>query len=71
VLDHWRFHMTLSDSLPDDEAGRAQRERLLDAARRHFAPALAQPLVCDALCVFTDPGEGPDFVLAHRFELAR
>ncbi|MEO8804565.1 MAG: DUF1045 domain-containing protein [Burkholderiaceae bacterium] len=65
VLDDWRFHMTLSDPLPDDEA----RDAVLRAARRHFAPALALPLVCNALCLFVEPQPGTPFELRHRVPL--
>jgi hypothetical protein len=71
VFEHWRFHMTLSDTLPDDASGIARRERIRDDARRHFADALSQPLTCESLCVFTEPAEGEPFVLAHRAALAR
>lgn len=65
VLDDWRFHMTLSDPLPDDD----RRDAVLHAARRHFAAALALPLVCDALCLFTEPQRGAPFRLRHRIVL--
>ncbi len=70
VFEHWRFHMTLSDSLPDDAAGAARRELLRQEAQRHFAAALAQPLACESVCVFCEPAEGAAFVLTHRFRLA-
>ena len=38
VLDQWRFHMTLSDSLPPDAA---LRDPLHQAASQHFGAALA------------------------------
>ena len=66
VLSHWRFHMTLSDTLASD----AQRQDIVQRARRHFAATLEAPLVCDALCVFVEPAPGAPFVLAHRFALA-
>jgi hypothetical protein len=65
VLDDWRFHMTLSDPLPDDE----RRDVVLQAARHHFAPALLVPLVCDALCLFIEPQRGAPFELGHRIAL--
>jgi hypothetical protein len=67
VFEHWRFHMTLSDTIP--EASR--REGLRADAQRHFDAALAQPLVCASLCVYTEPAEGEPFVLSHRAALAR
>jgi hypothetical protein len=67
VLDDWRFHMTLSNPLgPADDA---RAESVLQAARQHFAEALAEPLMCDALCVFVEPGPGEPLVLQHRLPL--
>lgn len=67
VLDDWRFHMTLSDSLAGlDETTVEQRRR---QAIDHFADALAEPLQCDALCVFVEPSPGAAFELRHRFAL--
>jgi len=62
VLDDWRFHMTLSDVLPDLSALRRDAEQ-------HFAAALAQPLVCDGVCVFVEPAAGAPFALRHRVPL--
>jgi hypothetical protein len=66
VLALWRFHMTLSDSLADASA----REGLQRAAQSHFAEALAQPLTCDALSLFAEPGDGRPFTLLQRYPLA-
>lgn len=71
LLGEWRFHMTLSDPFPDDEVGTAQRERTRDEARRYFAAALALPLTCESLCVFTEPGKGQDLVLTRRIGFPR
>jgi hypothetical protein len=70
VLEHWRFHMTLSDPLPRDPDGEALRSRIVADAQRWFAAALALPLACDALSVFVEPAPGAAFVPAHRFALA-
>jgi hypothetical protein len=71
VFEHWRFHMTLSDTLPDDAGGAARRERICEDARRHFGAALQQPLACESVCIFTEPAEGQPFVLSQRLALAR
>ncbi|MFL6661821.1 MAG: DUF1045 domain-containing protein [Rhizobacter sp.] len=63
VFEHWRFHMSLTGSLPDDAA---LRDRWFTEATRHFAPALAVPLEADAVCVFTEPAPGAPFVLTRR-----
>ena len=67
VFEHWHFHMTLSNPLAEDEA---LLERVRGDAQAHFASALAQPLACESLCVFTEPGPGDCFVLSHRIPLA-
>jgi hypothetical protein len=61
VLEHWRFHMTLTDRHADV---------LLPAAVEHFAGALSQPLGCDALSLFVESAPGQPFRLVHRFALA-
>jgi hypothetical protein len=67
VFGQWRFHMTLSNHIP--EADSAVAEALALAAARHFGPALALPLPCHHLCVFVEPGPGEPFELRHRFAL--
>lgn len=67
VMGRWRFHMTLTDALPHDMGLRAALQR---DTERHFHAALAQPLVCDALCLFVEPAPGEPFRLARRFALA-
>ncbi len=66
VFDQWRFHMTLSDSLPADLAA-----GVLADATRHFASALAEPLRCDGVALFVEDAPGADFRLARRFAFAR
>ena len=66
VLEGWRFHMTLSDALPEPE-----RAALMAAAHPHFEAALAaQPLRCTDLCLFQQPAPGRPFVLQRRYRLA-
>ena len=67
VFEQWRFHMTLSDSLPDD----ASRGALQADATRHFAGALAQPLGCDGVALFVEDAPGADLRLLRRFDFAR
>ncbi len=66
VFEQWRFHMTLSDSLPA-----AQARPLLADATRHFAAALAEPLRCDGVALFVEDAPGADFRLLRRFDFAR
>jgi hypothetical protein len=67
VLTQWRFHMTLTDSLPGDPG---LREPLHQAASAHFAAALGQPLACDAISLFIEPAPGEPLRLLQRFALA-
>ncbi len=68
VMGRWRFHMTLTDALPADDRLRANLRR---EAEQHFAAALAEPLVCDAICLFVEPAPGKPFLLAQRWPLAQ
>lgn len=65
VFDHWRFHMTLSDTITDPASAAA----LIVGAERHFAPALRVPLRCQELCVFVENAPGADFLLLQRLPL--
>jgi hypothetical protein len=67
VLDDWRFHMTLSNSLAGVEAERVAA--LCTKAEQHFAPALGVPLRCDHLCAFVEPAPGKAFELRLRVPL--
>ena len=71
VFDRWRFHMTLSDSLPTTPEGDRAGAELLADATRHFAAALAQPLRCDGVALFVEDAPGADFRLDRRFDFAR
>lgn len=71
LLDHWgypyvfeefRFHMTLTDRLPDDEAA-----TLIDALTPLARPTLLQPLVVEALCLFAQTARDKPFRLIQRF----
>lgn len=71
VFDSWRFHMTLSDSLPATFEGDRVGAELLADATRHFAAALTEPLRCDGIALFVEDAPGADFRLARRFDFAR
>lgn len=58
VLDEFRFHLTLTDRIPDEE--RPQVERVL---RDWFAAFLGASLPVDALAVFTEAAPGAPFRL--------
>jgi len=69
VMDHWRFHMTLTRRLSAAEAA-----RLRPAAEAHFAAAQSRPRSVSDLAVFTQHdtagGDAPaPFLLAERIKL--
>jgi hypothetical protein len=66
VLDAWRFHMTLSDSLADTST----REALQHAAERHFEEALRAPLACESIALFVEPAPDRPLRLQQLFPLA-
>jgi putative phosphonate metabolism protein len=62
VFDAFRFHLTLTGSLPT-----AQCERVIDTLRPLVDAMQAQPLALDALCVFEQPAHGAPFVVTRRY----
>ncbi len=62
VLDAFRFHMTLSRRLSDAEA-----TSLMPIATAHFAKALAEPVVVDAVTIFEEAAPGSAFRATRRF----
>lgn len=64
VLQRWRFHMTLSNSLPP-----ARHQALLQAAQQHFGSALGTALPVSDIAVYVEPAPGAPFLLAQRFAL--
>lgn len=65
VFGEYRFHLTLTGSVPD--AG--LRRRLAGGLAGFFAPELDAPHPVRELCLFHQPGEGADFRLTHRIPL--
>lgn len=64
VLEEFRFHMTLSSRLSNDE-----QAWMMPLAKAHFASVLAQPLWIDALTIMVEPESGADFVTQMRISL--
>lgn len=64
VMDEFRFHLTLTGDLPEDQA-RATEAALAPV----LAPILPRPFRIDSLCLF---GEGQDgmFRVLHRYALS-
>lgn len=64
VADQFRFHMTLTSALEDDEIGEA-----LAAFREAAGSVLDEPVMLDAISVYGDPGAPDTFRLIERFAL--
>ncbi|MBL9045784.1 MAG: DUF1045 domain-containing protein [Tabrizicola sp.] len=60
VMEEFRFHLTLTDRLPDDQA-----TKVATILQAHFAPVLPQPFVIEDLCLFGEDVAGR-FHLLHR-----
>ncbi|PWV98876.1 putative phosphonate metabolism protein [Hoeflea marina] len=65
VFDCFRFHMTLTSHLPEDDRG-----RVLRAAMQHFLPVTGKPVAFDALTLFVEPEPGAPFEIHSRVPLA-
>jgi putative phosphonate metabolism protein len=65
VLDHFRFHITLTKRLTGAEQSFVRP--LLETATKPFC---AEPLRIDSIALFGDPGDGRPFRLVQRFSLA-
>jgi len=63
VLEAYRFHITLSDSITD--AG--LRSDLFEAARSFFGPACGRAVPVRGVCVFAQTAAGAPFLLTRRF----
>lgn len=64
VMEEFRFHLTLTGALPEDEA------RALEAVLAPVvAPLLPRPFVIRDICMFGEAGDGR-FHLLHRYDLS-
>jgi putative phosphonate metabolism protein len=64
VMEEFRFHMTLTDRLPE-----IQRQTMMDVAQSWFAPALIDQLMLDRLSLFAEPEKGAPFVRVADYPL--
>lgn len=64
VMDEFRFHMTLTDRLPE-----AEREAVMAAAAAWFEPILPAVAMLDRVVLFHEPESGAPFVRLEDFEL--
>ncbi len=65
VLEHGRFHLTLTGRVKDE----AERGLILQALRHRFEKVIEQPLAVRDLCVFRQPAPGRPFTVLARFRL--
>lgn len=63
VMESFRFHLTLTGRLPQDQA-----QALCPVVAAHFAPVLPRPFEIEDLCLFAENVAG-HFHLLHRFAL--
>jgi putative phosphonate metabolism protein len=64
VMEEFRFHLTLTDRLPEGEVGAVRA-----ALAGYVAPVLPRPFVIEDLCLFGEDAEGR-FHLLHRYALS-
>ena len=65
VFDEFRFHMTLTGPVPEEQ--RDPTEALL---RARFADFIGQPLSVDMICLFVEPSPPGDFVVDTALPLS-
>ncbi len=66
VGDQFRFHMTLTSALSEQQLAIATLEIRLRLGR-----TLDQPVTIDSLCIFGDPGDAGAFKLVQWYDLQR
>ncbi len=66
VFETFRFHMTLTGRLSDQEAPRLER-----AVAEHFGPLLDEPLEIGSVALFTEPEPGAPFSIRSFHMLGR
>jgi Protein of unknown function (DUF1045) len=64
VMEEFRFHLTLTDNLPDTQA-----KALVALARTHFEDVMPTPFVIRDLCLCGERSDGY-FEMIHRYPLA-
>lgn len=64
VFDTWKFHMSLTGSLPPPALPPIEKY-----LRDRFAPVAQQPLIVDSICIFHEPHPGASFRAVERATL--
>ena len=65
VFDEFRFHMTLTDRLADED-----REDLTEAAQTWFGPVLDGPVVLDRVVLYAEPESGTPFTRLDEYKFS-
>ena len=65
VLEEWRFHLTLTGRIRDQD----ERAAIGDLLRGQFSGFIERPLAVRDLCVFRQPAPGRAFTVLARFSL--
>jgi putative phosphonate metabolism protein len=65
VFDEYRFHMSLTGSVPEES--RAAMQRLLET---RFRPLIEQPVTIDRLSLFVEPSPPGDFTIRRQMAIA-
>lgn len=63
VFDDFRFHMTLTSGIADDE----RRDALVAALSEYFGNALSEPVSVDNIALFHQPSRDEPFYVKKRF----
>ena len=67
VFDEFRFHLTLTGNLAQDE----ERDRMVEVLSPLVAPLCRDPITVTEIALFREPAPGAPFVLERRFPLQR
>jgi putative phosphonate metabolism protein len=65
VFDEFRFHMTLTDRLAEED-----RTDLTEAAQTWFGPVLDEPVVLDRLVLYAEPESGTPFTRLDDYKFS-
>lgn len=65
IFDEFRFHMTLSSKLDDDQDANV----VALSAKDHFSPVANKPIACRQFGLYVEPQPGAPFVVQQIFNL--
>ena len=67
VMEEFRFHITLTEPLPDDR----ERNEVMAALREFAAPVLGRPIPLLQMCVFRETDPAVPMSILARFPFGR